>query len=133
MTTRDLVWIVCQHHITVLNQSQNSSEYLQSMLTSQFVEGMGIYFDFFFIIQSKPVLTTPCIQQLPVLSDRFHSSQWILLYTLTVFNDPLPYVTNDCLFSAVWKVNPVLTDFHNCWYLYDLLTTSHSQIIDFSY
>ena len=49
----------------------------------------------------KPVLANPCIEQLPVLSDRFHSSQQILLYTLTVFNDPLPYVTSDCLFSAV--------------------------------
>ena len=31
----------------------------------------------------------------------------------------------DRLFSAVWKVNPMLTDFHNCWYLHELLT-SHS-------
>ena len=49
----------------------------------------------------KFVLMTPCIQQLPVLSDRFHSSQRILLYTLIVFNDPLPYASNDSLFFAV--------------------------------
>ena len=82
---------------------------------------------FWFVTTVKPVLTIPCIQRLAVLSDRFHSSQRILLYTLTIFNDSLPYTTNKRLFAAVWKINPVLTDFHNCWYLHKLTTTSHSQ------
>ena len=39
------------------------------------VRGYQVHFVVIYLTTVKPVLATPCIQRLPVLSDHFHSSQ----------------------------------------------------------